>query len=753
MRLVELLSVSFLLGLAPLQGIAQNDSSISHKYTFENEVGKQDWTGWSLNQEVVVSMVSPGFESNGALRFSVANSHWNTPMLNLKTPIAVDENTAICFQLKCDLDGICEINLHNSDGVEYALAFPVEKDKWTIVRKYLRNACFKRFGNGDQRANLLGDKLVSIQIASKGKDVLLDNFMVGESDTPMTESPEAPTFLADYRRNLPLRDYPVLRRNGFFPFGVISTVKTGDLDNGILFGQGKWERFEDDLLDMKRHHLNTIVNFCDDGNIAPRLELMEQYRLALIETAFSNTDLSRLPSGHESLQLVKRCSSNRQLLAWYGKDEPGSLEQMEGCLKNKAIINKLDELHPFVSVFCSSYVVKCLGPSMEVAMIDLYSISEPEVSSCALLSHGMEIKNARNVSGSKRCWFTTQTFGGRCSSQFTWRYPTAAEIRFDMYNSIACGASGLMFFIYNDTVPWLDGTMRGEEFDSTLVDAWGNGNPVYDELADFGKRVVPIMPSLLDTAESDILTVRYPRERVCLEQRANKLGHYLFFINKDMTKNFSGAAEVAMPGDCKLYDLNELAPIDAVRLNLRPGEGKIIMVALPGDYDMVRKEIMGRRLKGEYELADVELNSLKAAKMATDVLRGKLEDGMRAIERDDYSSATAALVEVNGGMLRMQRADVDFWRDKGALEEVRRQFGQINASLTRRDVIQGIDGTRNPQWLELFEQVKALSARYFQLRREWRDGGRVNSPPQLTGLIEATTVLKDRVEKRLASHK
>ena len=44
--------------------------------------------------------------------------------------------------------------------------------------------------------------------------------------------------------------------------------------------------------------------------------------------------------------------------------------------------------------------------------------------------------------------------------------------------------------------------IRGEKFDFTLVDPWGNGNATYDEIAAFGKLIVPIMPSIMDAGRS-----------------------------------------------------------------------------------------------------------------------------------------------------------------------------------------------------------------------------------------------------------
>lgn len=729
-----------------------SSDTVATSYTFETDAERNDWTGWALNQKVDISTVSPGYESGHALRFAVASKGWDTPILKLKTPVPVTENTMLSFKFKGDADAICQINLQSADGVEYTLSFPAEKGRWIVVRKRVKDAIYKRYGKEGLKFELLGDRLSFVQIAHEGREALLDNFSIYEADTSERESPEdLPPFLAAYRDSLPPLDYPVLRRNGVFPFGVVSTVNAGDRDNGALFGQGKWERFEDDLLDMKRMGLNTVANFCDDKDVERRLDLMGKYRISLIETAFSCTDLYKLPPGHESLKLIERHASDPRLLAWYGRDEPGTLEIMEGCLKNKAAINKLDKAHPFASTFNTQYLVRSLGPFMETVMIDIYSISGAEVASDPLRTHGVAIRNALKASGGGRCWFVTQAFGGRCLDNFTWRYPTPEEIRFDMYNSVACGASGLMFFIYNDAVTWLDGQRRGEEFDDTLVDAWGNGNAVYDELSDFGRRIVPIMPSLLDASDSTRLQVVHQPASVALEQRENKLGSYLFFINKDLAKGVSCSFDASLPEGRRLYDLERLAPLEASKLDLRPGEGRIVMAATPEDYATVKREITGRRLNGAYELAEVELDFLKTAKLETSALRVKLSAGRHALDCGDFAAAGAMLKDVEEGTAKIQIESGDFLKSKALLAEVQRQFGRLNSMLTRRDVILKVDGTKDARWLELFGRVKSLSGEYFKMRDEWRHGGYAGLPSKLSALLPKVETLNADAAKLLSS--
>ena len=163
------------------------------------------------------------------------------------------------------------------------------------------------------------------------------------------------------------RRYPCLET--VFHFGVISTVAAGDAANAALFGQTADERFEDDLLDLRRHGMNALSNFCDDGRVAWRLALMEKYRMYLVETALANTDLRGAKPGDPILRLIAENRDHPRLLAWYGRDEP---QDCLAYLDNKRAVDAADPNHPVASAFNQPQVAKLLGPYMELMMLDPY---------------------------------------------------------------------------------------------------------------------------------------------------------------------------------------------------------------------------------------------------------------------------------------------------------------------------------------------------------------------------------------------
>ena len=70
---------------------------------------------------------------------------------------------------------------------------------------------------------------------------------------------------------------------------------------------------------------------------------------------------------------------------------------------------------------------------------------------------------------------------------------------------------------------------------------WGNGNSVYDEIADFGRKIVPIMPSFLDAEPGNYLSISSPLpSSLLLGQLKNEYGILLVIVNQTTKKEFSG---------------------------------------------------------------------------------------------------------------------------------------------------------------------------------------------------------------------
>jgi hypothetical protein len=699
--------------LAVAAGNAQAVPGRQFSADFESPDQLAHWRAWSHLQPVRMELASPGYESGTCLRLTVPAQDWDTPIVEFPTPIRVTEKTMVRFMLRAA--GMIEgLNVRNAtEEAEYLLPFPLPSSGWTVVQRYLKNSLYKRVGKPDvAKDGVVGDEVSSIQIAYLGSELSLDNFEIFEAQTDLPELPSEHLLQSGSYR--PQR-FPVLET--VFPFGVISTVAAGNGANAALFGQTGDERFEDDLLDLKRHGMNAIANFCDDSRVAWRLGLMERYRMYLVETALANADLRQAKPDDPALRRVAENRDHPRLLAWYGRDEP---QDCVAYLDNKQAVNAVDPNHPVASAFNQMHVAKLLGPYMELMILDPYSVFTPERSIDALAFHADLIRNAKHYCQERKVWLIPQAFSWRSGKATTWRMPDPAEARFDVFNAIGAGANGFLFFIYNDTCTYLDGALRGEEFDDTLVDPWGNPSPTYEAVSELGRQLVPTMPALLDAIEpSDSLAqVEYPADKLVLGRLRNAAGDYLIFTSKDLLQPYRGTVRISLPTGRGLYDLlalREATPGGGIcALDLAPGGGSILMVALPESWPGIQSGILARRRGQELELLAVECAVLKA--QGLDVRSA--EEALKRLTDAAPDGATPAAIEAL--LERAREGNTAFQAMAVRLDQAQRGFAEIHALV--RPLVATADGTQDPAWLAAFSQLKTISVKYFHFRRQFRSG-------------------------------
>lgn len=662
-----------------------------------------------------MELASPGYESDTCLKLTVPAPDWDTPIVEFPRPIRVTDRTMVRFRLRVGPGTMEGINVRNAtEEAEYLLTFPLPGGGWTLVQRYLKSALFKRFGNPDTpRDGVVGDEISSMQIAYAGTELCLDDFEIFEAEGKLPELPsDALLPEGSYRR----RRYECLET--VFPFGVISTVAAGNVANAEIFGQTADERFEDDLLDLKRHGMNAISNFCDDGRVAWRLKLMEKYRLYLVETALANADLRDAEPEDHRLRLIRENRDHPWLLAWYGRDEPNDCI---AYLENKQIVQAADPNHPVASAFNLMQVAKLLGPYMELMMLDPYSIFRPERSVDALLFHADLVRNAREYSNGGKVWMIPQAFSWRRGTRCTMRMPDPSEALFDVFNAIGAGAGGFLFFIYNDTCTYLDNMLRGEEFDDTLVDPWGNAHPTYEALSALARDLVPAMPALLDATEPGDMKpeVEYDTDRLTLGRLRNGMGDYVVLSNKDLLQPYRGTVRIALPECQKLHNMLTLREVPVggdgeFALDLPPGGGAILMAAPEDSCRSVRRDILARRFDREVEGLSVECGVLKAQGLDVGEIESMLA-GMAKRSRD-----RAALRTVREMLDAVRREAPGCWEMGLGLDRAQRGFGEIHRLI--RPVVAKVDCTQDPEWVAALGRLKALSVTYFGLRHAFKRG-------------------------------
>ena len=663
------------------------------------------WEAWSNDGAITIS---PGAELSGGktAKFVITTKNpaaYNTPLLHLPEEVRAGDSTAIRFKVLTAETGTHLINVRTNSGEqEYHTVFHTTANQWHENILPLKEFCFKRIlkPGALKKSSISGSRISMVQLAYIGREISVGDFAFIEMTPADRESASRmPDYLREYTEKRIPGEYLRLKRNGIFPFGVITTVNAGNRINAELFGQTPEERREEDLRDIRSRGFNAYSNFVDaDQDIARRLGQVAKFHLYLLETRTSSPGLHSLPDDSPLAKAVRACSSHPNLLGWYGQDEPVNSVLY---LKNKAKLEQWDPGNaPFCSAFDSRIFPRELGPAMDVIMIDPYSLFRGQTfqeAQEALRKHAGEVAWSLRYCAGKRVWMICQTFSARTKGQnHTFRYPSPEEARFDVYNTLQAGANGFFFFLYGDAAAWLDGEVRHQEFDDTLVDAWGNGNPTTDALGAVGKRLTAIMPSFLERRPmKNSRAVRSDCAELAIRQWDNGDGVLLIAVNRNLRQKISGILHVTPEPGEKLYDLDTLAELpSAPAFSLIPGDAKLLFLGTPQAWRQVETEIRTRHARNEKEIAEVTL------------------------------------------------------REPSGLASVRAAFGEMNAFLTRHGIIEKIDG--NAEWSAAREKIKALSRRYFEARRQWRKNGREPS-----GMRELETEVRQlfHAEKKRLSGK
>ena len=695
----------FLVGLlVPLCSVAapvhyRSDFAASH----------DEWSGYNETKPVPLSVRKENGRS--FLRFAPGGGTWNQPILQLPRPITVSAWTMIRFQVRMPVPFHHEMVIHDrSESVDYGLKFLVNGTEWITVQKYLMPAQAKTADPAHPNDGLNGDEIDRITWLLWGEPIDLADVEIFESEGGDPELPADTDAAAvdDYLAHYRLRQFAVFQRNGFFPYGPVSRIDANAFSAAEL-GRPLEEGLVEDLRDMRVHHCNTYLNFCDPTPPASRRAALDRSGMRLIETMFSNTRFGNLPDDAAEYRALAEQAAHPGLLAWYGHDEPlpGSYGDY---VRNKQAVERRDPAHPFTSAFNVPISREKLGPGMEVLIPDVYSlkadVADPRQ---AILDHFRLVREAKRQSAGGNVWFMTQTFNQRSAAgSYAWRFPTPEELRLDLHTLAAAGVDGILFFIYNELTPYLSGT-SGERFDRTLVDAWGNGNAVYEEIAAFGRAMVPILPSLLDAEPTEALSVDHDPQ-LLLGESANQLGTYLYFVNTSLTATYAGTPAVALAEGMRLYNLGTLQECEEPSLSLPPGEGMLFVVAAPENFATLAGEIRLRRETRDAELAELE----------------------RAVRREAGFSDGVASPE---------------WEACGRhLAAVAWNFGQLNTYLT--DPVRAARcGGGVPGAAELHGHLKDLSRRYFTLRAQWRQGT-VLDAGELRELAAAVLDLGERYQAK-----
>jgi len=259
--------------------------------------------------------------------------------------------------------------------------------------------------------------------------------------------------------------------------------------------------YESTMLDLANHHVSLII-----ANWTPRdhrMMMLEAARKKGIKVIVHLDEANTIIAGTEPLDSPKVLDTLRgavagikdhpAVLGYYLVDEPGnSPEVAQRIAAVKKLVETLDPKHPGFSCLLGGYEDLLKIVDYRVLLIDIYPIGVNW--SGDFSGYISELERGHQNAGDRPLWVIPQAFG----KENAWKIPTSAEVRAQVWQAIACGARGIVYFIYQSTTgiqgEWLKG-MVGMDL-----------KPMDDRLEDIGKinsDIATLSPLLLTLKRTD----------------------------------------------------------------------------------------------------------------------------------------------------------------------------------------------------------------------------------------------------------
>ena len=345
--------------------------------------------------------------------------------------------------------------------------------------------------------------------------------------------------------------------------------------------------FERTMADLKRLGVNTIV-----ANWTPR-----DHRQLLLDTATRHGlrvivhldevnaflwDHSRfarenyVAAFREAVGTVKRHPAT---LGYYLVDEPTPTpENAQKIEIAKKIIEALDPERPGFSCLLGNYDDLFRQVGYHVLLVDIYPVYTQRLQGDVLHGYISAVDHAREVAAGKPVWVIPQCFGfGKPQPR---AIPTPNEVSLMVWEAIAHGAKGIVYFIYQSTTgiqgEWLQGIVN---MDLEPLDHR------HAEVQRVNAAVRKLAPTLLKLhwEKNDVATASTPNVDVQAFRHANGR-RYLCVVNQDTHAAVTANLEFTLSAAPKVRQVRDVATgarvgdSSGASIRLEPGEGKLLEV-------------------------------------------------------------------------------------------------------------------------------------------------------------------------------
>jgi hypothetical protein len=283
----------------------------------------------------------------------------------------------------------------------------------------------------------------------------------------------------------------------FFPVGV--WFEGAPSINGAPGDpEGARKYYDQCFADMAAHGFNAAaVPNCPESLWEPLLQSAQEHGVKIaLEVGplvgLVGQDIPPTESQVEQAvrQVYERIGRHDSLLRYQIRDEPPR-DMVDNWLLVRRILAAVDPKHPAFSCFChpDSLAAVAAQAKLTEAVVDIY----PHMAATPPQSLGgflPALDRFRTAMQDNRWWAVLQAFGVPPPS---WRYPSAEELRAVTYLSLAAGAKGVFYFIYQYMPDYLWG----------MVALDGTPQPIYAPASQLAQELQKLSPLLLSLKPSN----------------------------------------------------------------------------------------------------------------------------------------------------------------------------------------------------------------------------------------------------------
>ncbi len=329
-----------------------------------------------------------------------------------------------------------------------------------------------------------------------GKVLPDGEYLLGASFGLAGEDVVEARFTLDTTRQWPPLKYQV---EPFFPIGVWfeGHPSLAGYPADPVEARGYYNRC---FADLAAHGFNAVgVPNCPESLWETLLQSAEEHGIHVVLEVGPIVGLvssgEPVPEGraYEAIKrVVDKIGKYDSLLRYQVRDEP-SPEMVPNWLLVRRLLAALDPKRPSFSCFCNPASLEraTAGASLSEAVFDIYP-HRPGTPPQRLGHFLPALASFKAATRGSTLWAVLQAF----AKEGVWRYPSAEELRAVTYLSLAAGAKGVFYFIYQ-TMPAHAERLEG------LIEPDGCPRPLYGPATALARELGKLSPLLLSLGPAD----------------------------------------------------------------------------------------------------------------------------------------------------------------------------------------------------------------------------------------------------------